>query len=140
MRFLSVAVFGDHLYFTEENTHSLYKYNRLTGSRHALTSDLDFSLHLKVIHPILQNPGRSNYQELFLLSSLPFYLDIVHDFQNNIVTQWFYIVVGPRSDVCHRRSCSHLCLVTPEGAVCACPDGWDLISGKICKSMSLQLI
>uniref|UniRef100_K1QFA9 Low-density lipoprotein receptor-related protein 2 n=1 Tax=Magallana gigas TaxID=29159 RepID=K1QFA9_MAGGI len=97
MRFLSVAVFGDHLYFTEENTHSLFKYNRLTGSRHALTSNLDFSLHLKVIHPILQNPG-------------------------------------PRSDVCQKRSCSHLCLVTPEGAVCACPDGWDLISGKICKS------
>lgn len=68
MRFLSVAVFGDHLYFTEENTHSLYKYNRLTGSRHTLTSDLDFSLHLKVIHPILQNPGRSNYLELFLPS------------------------------------------------------------------------
>lgn len=80
MRFLYVAVFGDHLYFTEENTHSLYKYNRLTGSRQALTSDLDFSLHLKVIHPILQNQGRSNYLELFLLSSLPFYSDIVHDF------------------------------------------------------------
>lgn len=75
MRFLSVAVFGDHLYFTEENTHSLFKYNRLTGSRHALTSDLDFSLHLKVIHPILQNPGRSNYSVSAIFP--PFFLDLV---------------------------------------------------------------
>ncbi|XP_078324156.1 prolow-density lipoprotein receptor-related protein 1-like isoform X2 [Crassostrea virginica] len=96
MKFLSIEVFGDYLYFTEEKTQSLYRYNRLTGSRDKLVKDITFSVQLRIIHPILQNPGA-------------------------------------RLHVCAKRQCSHLCLLTPEGAVCACPDGWDLIDHRICK-------
>lgn len=44
-----------------------------------------------------------------------------------------YLLIGARLHVCAKRQCSHLCLLTPEGAVCACPDGWDLIDHRICK-------
>ena len=60
MKFLSIEVFGDYLYFTEEKTQSLYRYNRLTGSRDKLVKDITFSVQLRIIHPILQNPGRSS--------------------------------------------------------------------------------
>ncbi|XP_061164522.1 vitellogenin receptor-like [Saccostrea echinata] len=96
-KFLSINVFGDDLYFTDEASKSLYKYNRITGHTTMLTNDLPFSSQLKVIHPILQN-------------------------------------ADSRSDVCAKRFCSHLCLPTPEGAVCACPDGWDLINNRTCRS------
>ncbi|XP_062612740.1 low-density lipoprotein receptor-related protein 4-like [Saccostrea cucullata] len=96
-KFLSINVFGDDLYFTDEATKSLNRYNRVTGHTTLLTGDLPFSSQLKVIHPILQN-------------------------------------AGSRSGVCLERFCSHLCLLTPEGAVCACPDGWDLINNRTCRN------
>ncbi|XP_056011718.1 low-density lipoprotein receptor-related protein 2-like isoform X2 [Ostrea edulis] len=102
MSFLSVNVFGDHLYFTDEKTQSLYRYNRLTGHKTVLTQHLYFSLQVKVIQPLLQSPGS-------------------------------------KSTVCAQKSCSHLCLLSPEGAACACPDGWDIINNKTCISPHMAL-
>jgi len=34
---------------------------------------------------------------------------------------------------CQAKSCSHLCLITPEGALCSCPNGYELTSdNKTC--------
>ncbi|XP_021380367.1 prolow-density lipoprotein receptor-related protein 1-like [Mizuhopecten yessoensis] len=77
----------------------------------------------KVVY-LYSKPGGQQTGVIQLLST-PSCLRIVHPFQQ----------AHQMTDVCRARRCSHLCLVTPRGANCYCPDGFQFLPGsvKACK-------